>query len=124
MRSISEELSELYGEWQTLTAAETEAIRALNWADLARHQLAKQALQRRIETVERTGLGSAAGWHTQFRDLLLALTEQERENHRLLEAHRLEARRSQDALRQSSRNLRNLHRAYRTDQPSAWHSYS
>jgi predicted nucleic acid-binding Zn-ribbon protein len=126
-----EELNEIFLEWHTLSEAEHEAIKAFDWTRLADHQQQKAGLQGRIRSIEhRINTASAdptaaAAMHqNHFRDILEELVRLETENRGQLEAHLAASQHQRNELRQTSQNLRRLHRAYVADSDGAWHSYS
>ena len=129
--SAREELSEIYLEWHALSQAEHEAIRSFDWDRLGQLQQNKEGLQRRIQAIEQRLDGSRLAGQTSadlhrnhFQSILQELVGLEAENHRQLEACLAAARQQHNQLRQSSQNLRRLHRAYVNDPSCVWQSYS
>lgn len=125
-----EELNEIYLQWHALSEAEHEAIRGFDWERLAVHQQQKLDLQQRIQAIERRRVApqrpgqGAASDQPALQSMLQELVRMETENHRQLEAYLASARLERDQLRQSSLNLRRLHRAYVNTINSVWQSYS
>lgn len=129
--STREELNEIYLEWHALSEAEHEAIRDFDWERLASQQQKKIDLQRRIQAIEQRwdrvrlpGQAASEADQDRWQTMLQELVRMEAENHRQLEAYLATARQERDQLRQSSLNLRRLHRAYVNNLKSVWQSYS
>jgi hypothetical protein len=129
--SARSNLLDLYGQWRTLSDEEAEAIRVAAWPQVARCQDAKQVLQTRIlETTDQWHLESLIGhddhpaMDPQVRRVVEELILLELRNTELVDEQRRNARREQQALDRSSRNLQQLQRAYAPSRESLWQSYS
>lgn len=130
--SARNDLLNLYQEWRKLTDAEGLAIRSANWPELQYLQDAKFNLQAQI--VSATELvhaelarnpGMAQEVNREFRTLLAELIQMEQRNSQWLSEKRQNAEAEMALANQSSRNLRQVHKAYNTTQgPTAWNSYS
>jgi hypothetical protein len=131
LRGIREELLALYQQWQTLTAAEGEAIRAWDWANVEHFQALKQELQQTIATAAaqlrdeciRHGVDTAAITE-EFQDIIGNLLQQEAANRDTLVEQRRQTQAELQVLDVSCRNLLQLRKTYAPNSDDGWQSYS
>ena len=135
--NVSDEHNELYEEWRSLSRSETQAIRAFDWKSLSGYQKQKLELQKRIQHLESVRpnfgispvegpvqLDNISSQESDFSQLLGDLIQMERDNFQLLESQKDRLRAQQSELKQSSQNLRRLHKAYVSDPHAVWETYS
>lgn len=124
-------LLNLYQTWRELTEREGEAIRVAAWAQVSRVQEDKAKLQAQIidaterfqtEMLELHGYQGAED--SGLRSLLAELIQLEQRNGEWLATQRCQAEKERQELASTSRNLRQVHRAYATSSVSGWESYS
>jgi hypothetical protein len=129
--SAHHELLALFDQWRHLTESEGEAIRAATWATVSKCQDAKFKLQARIvlttellqAELAAAGLGQGE-YDRQFRGIVAELIALEARNSEWLSDQRKRAEQANHELAQTSRNLRQVHRAYAPARQPNWHSYS
>lgn len=124
-------LLELYRQWHELTGAEGQAIRAAAWNRVEQFQETKYRLQPRIlealETLQsEVSLSGADSEQVEreLRSVVSTLISGEKLNVDLLGEQRASLEGSLSELNRSTRNLRQVHRAYSGPPAAAWHSYS
>lgn len=123
------ELLNLYETWRNLTSTEGSAIVLGDWVTVTECQYKKRLLQDQLAFTEcrlreENGDQAAAALENRMRDLVHELVSMEKENLARVQARRREAEAQETELNQSSRNLRQIHRAYSPAQSPRWHSYS
>jgi hypothetical protein len=123
------ELLNLFETWRGLTRDEGNAMRVGDWVTVTECQYKKRLLQDQIAFTEcrlreQQGEGAAAAIEPLVRNVLHELISMEKENISTVQASRRAAETEQLELNQSSRNLRQIHRAYSCAQSALWHSYS
>jgi hypothetical protein len=130
--SARSDLLSLYIEWRKLTESEGLAIRSANWLEVQHFQDAKFQLQAQIVSATELVHAELARdpRHTpevnhEFRSLLAELIQLEQRNSQWLADQRRNAEAEMAAIDKTSRNLRQVHKAYHQVQgAAAWHSYS
>ena len=125
------QLRALYQEWRELSEREAEAIQTAFWSKVTKCQEAKKELQRRIVSItevmqsEIATLGlSQSVVDDEMRRIVDELILLESRNGDLLADQRERGKKEESELERSSRNLRQVHRAYAGQQTAAWQSYS
>ena len=118
----AEELHALYEQWRQLSRSEGEAIRVAAWTQVEHCQQAKAQLQPRISEV--AARHDAEAYEREFRPVIAALIQLEKQNREVLQAQRQVARHQKDELDQASRHLRQIHRSCVPPAPAHWQSYS
>lgn len=120
-----------YQLWQTHSEAESAAIDAGNWPEVARLQADKQQLQQAIVTATETlrAAAQAAGvasarLENEFHQLVNHLIHLESRNRDQIVVKRKLAQESWTQLQVASQNLRQIQRAYATARGANWQSYS
>ncbi|MBL9128047.1 MAG: hypothetical protein JNL97_10390 [Verrucomicrobiales bacterium] len=108
--------------WERLTASETEAIEACDWAHLATLQRAKTALRRRLDAEPRPTPASAIDPSIASR--VAALVAHERANLLLVERRRVRAEQDEALVQQSRWNLRRQMHSFGKRRTATWHQYS
>jgi hypothetical protein len=117
-----DELRSLYEQWRQLTHEEGHAIESSSWLQLGNFQAAKSRLQTRIVEVSQR-LDSRVH-EEQFKLIVDALINLERQNTSRLTERRRSAETEKQELEISSRNLRQIHRSYVPALRANWQSYS
>lgn len=120
--SPTEELSELFRQWRSLTEDEGVAIEAGAWNQVEGCQSAKSRLQPRISELSQRV--DSAAHETRFRPVVEELMQMERRNGVLLQQKRSNAREQQHSLDRSQRNLRQIQKSYLPPARMHWQSYS
>jgi hypothetical protein len=123
------ELINLFETWRTLTADEGNAILAGDWVTVTECQYKKRLLQDQLAFTEsrlreQDGEDATAPLEPRLRGLLDELISLEKQNLSSVQIRHRTAETEQTELNQSSRNLRQIHRAYSCAQSARWHSYS
>jgi hypothetical protein len=126
-----QDLLELFQEWRTLTETEGQAIRSATWPEVNRCQDAKFHLQSRLMMAheslqaERLARGlDPVTYDPPYRQVVAELIRLEQRNSEWLADQYQQAERQNQDLARTSRNLRQVHRAYAPGAPAHWHSYS
>jgi hypothetical protein len=129
--NAQQDLLELFQEWRTLTEAEGQAIRSAIWPEVNRCQDAKFHLQSRLMLVheslqaERRAQGlDPETYDPPYRQVVTELIRLEQRNGEWLADQYQQAECQNQDLARTSRNLRQVHRAYASGAPTHWHSYS
>lgn len=124
-------LFRLYEQWRRLSLAESEGIKRADWAEVARCQNAKHALQERIiiatDVLKAEQLALCRDpreTESAIRAVVSRLMELERQNSLHLTQQRTRAEAEQASMDKSSRNLRQFSRAYGRAQVTGWQNYS
>lgn len=120
--SPTEELSELFRQWRSLTEDEGFAIESGAWNQVEGCQSAKSRLQPRI--TELSQRVDATTHDRQFRPMVEELMQLERRNGSLLQQKRSDAHEQQQSLDRSQRNLRQIQKSYLPPARMHWQSYS
>jgi DNA mismatch repair ATPase MutS len=130
--SARNDLLNLYREWSKLTEAEGLAIRSASWPEVQHYQDAKYQLQAQIVSATELVHAELAldprqsqEVNREFRSLLAELIQLEQRNSQWLAEQRQNAEAEMAVVNQSSRNLRQVHKAYnKACGAAAWNSYS
>ena len=109
------QLSELLDDWRGLTAAESQAIRTLDWPRLEECQEAKKRLMSQIE-----GLENIPELLPRVKELLAL----ERHNECDLQAMRANLEAERAGVDRASRAMRQVSKAYGGRSSANWQSYS
>jgi hypothetical protein len=121
--NTKEGLFDILESWRRLTVCECAAILESHWQKVAEYQGEKQLLQPEIDRLLN---GSTI---QQFIDSTIQravseLISLERANAALIAEKRSVAEKQRGELERASRNLRQVHRAYGSEQNPVWNSYS
>lgn len=129
--STGQELFNLYSRWRGLTDDEAEGIRAGAWEQVDECQAAKLELQGQIlaatdrfQAVSKATGETHSEVETQIRKVVGELILLEMRNGELIEDQKQKARRQKEELDRSSRNLKQIRRAYAPSREALWQSYS
>lgn len=129
--NTQEQLMKLYGRWGCLTTDEGEAIRAADWAKVARFQAEKWMIRNQIHATSsqleaeiQAGRVDPSAIHKRIHYIVDELIGMEMENERALAEQRQLAQQEQWELQRSTQNLRRLQKAYAPAPGPAWDSYS
>jgi hypothetical protein len=120
--SASQELSDLFRQWQLLTEEEGAAITVGAWSQVEHYQSAKARLQPRITEVSQRL--DAKTLEEQFRSVINDLMEMERRNDAFLQEKRQSAKEQEHTLDRTQRNLRQIQKSYVPPSRTHWQSYS
>lgn len=126
-----QDLMNLLAEWRQFSEAEGAAIRSADWHQVSQCQAAKHLLQARIVEAhqvldsrwELTGGGKAAQ-DPRVRGAISDLIAMEQRNGEWLEQQWKKAEAERAELSRTSRNLRQVQKAYVPRGDAAWNSYS
>jgi hypothetical protein len=131
MDQSQDNLGELYAEWHRATDAEGRAIQAGDWSAVEEWQQCKADLKDRIlpaaEAFQSRWPVREQGqveYERTFRPIVSELIALEHRNHAWLRLRRDSANTEMQALQDTTRNLRGVHRAYGRGQQTNWQSYS
>ena len=131
MSATFAELSELYDRWRQLSQLETEAICLEAWNRLTKCHSAKAELQASISQASRRWKSELSvnrdrlrQEQSQIQALILELLDLEKKNEELLSRGMARIEEQRGKLRQSSRNVSQLHRSYSLKSEPRWISYS
>lgn len=126
-----QDLLELYQEWKRLSVAEADAIQRAAWRQVdlcqgGKYQLQTRILEAREQLItELNMLGlNRDSVEDQIRIIVDELILMETKNSELIDIQRKALQQEKDSLDRSSRNLRQVHRAYSSERTAAWSSYS
>jgi len=125
--NAADELTRLLAEWHRLTELEGRAILGEDWRGVARHQNSKARLCPPIRTAIQTLCASQAGEPSIPAPLGAAANDLIALEARNLEALRAKSQRKRaelDGASQTTRNLRDVRRAYGRSKGHGWQSYS
>jgi hypothetical protein len=120
-----------YQQWQTLTEAESDAIRSGNWLQVQRLQASKQQLQECIgaatETLRAEAESSGADRseiENEFHGMVDHLIHLESRNREAVATRWQQTKADLAELESSRHNLRQVQRAYSPARAAVWQSYS
>jgi hypothetical protein len=126
-----EQLFSLYEQWRRLSLAEGEGIQRADWAEVARCQNVKHALQERIvfatealKLAQASLCPSARETESAIRTVVSRLMDLEGQNSQRLTQQRIRAEGAQAEADQATHNLRHLSRAYGQPRETGWQNYS
>lgn len=117
---------ELLRQWHVWTLAESSALETSDWKSLHRAQEAKRDLRRSMdEALADSSRAVELGFRSrEWKELIRAVEKLERENFVRLGLKLEVAGEEMSRLEQTSRNLRQVQRAYRSNSNAAWQWYS
>lgn len=125
------ELLDLYREWGHITRLESEAIQASAWLKVEALQNSKYRLQppileatQSIQAEAQRKMLPREAIDRELRLIVHELIQSERRNADKLASMRENLEQQRAELNRTSRNLRQIHRAYSSGNSPAWHSYS
>ncbi|HAM70667.1 MAG TPA: hypothetical protein DCM86_03380 [Verrucomicrobiales bacterium] len=114
----------LLRSWEGLSRDEAVAIASENWNALRAAQAAKAEVRARIEGIAARGHGTEFTADAEIRELAGRLHTQERLNLETLSRKLGVTRARLNLAEASTRNLQQVHSAYRTPTASGWQWYS
>ncbi|MEN9572806.1 MAG: hypothetical protein RL514_661 [Verrucomicrobiota bacterium] len=124
-------LFSLYEQWRRLSLAENEGIQRADWAEVARCQNAKHALQERIVAATDALKQEQALLHCDAREseaairtVVSRLMELEGQNANSLAQQRARVESEQAGADKAGQNLRQVSRAYGQSRQTGWQNYS
>ncbi|HUR45477.1 MAG TPA: hypothetical protein VMZ27_06300 [Candidatus Saccharimonadales bacterium] len=123
------EIFSLFESWRSLNDQEGNAIGLGDWVMVAQFQNERRLVQDRLaqaesRLLEEEGEEKSSALVRRFREIVRELTVADKQNLAAVNARRRESGAGKGDLNRSSQVLRQIHRAYSSNDLPAWYPYS